>query len=70
MHLLNQRFRGHPITQGVMRTFVRAAKLAFVVEVVNRQPEQSVVLSIDGSGGRNEAGLVYIDQHGQARNAY
>lgn len=28
------------------------------------------VLTIDGSGGRNEAGLVYIDQQGQARNAY
>ena len=28
------------------------------------------VLTIDGGGGRNEAGLVYIDEQGQARNAY
>ena len=44
-----QRFRGHPLPGGVLRTFVRAAKLAFVVEVVNRAPDQRVVLSIDGS---------------------
>lgn len=28
------------------------------------------VLTIDASGGRNEAGLVYVDEQGQARNAY
>lgn len=28
------------------------------------------ITTIDGSGGRNEAGLVYIDQEGQARNAF
>jgi hypothetical protein len=29
-----------------------------------------VVLRIDRQGGRNEAGLIYIDENGQGRNPY
>lgn len=45
-----QRFRGHPLGKGVMQVFTRAAKVAFVVEVVNRSsPTQSSTLTIDGT---------------------
>lgn len=65
-----QRFRGHPLTQGVMRTFVRAAKIAFVVEVVNRQPEQSVTFSIDGSTAQASADLIDVIVPPRTRHSF
>lgn len=57
---IGQRFRGHPLERGVMRTFVRAAKIAFVVEVVNRPADQVVLLTIDGSTAQAAADQIDV----------